>query len=123
MSRDKIIYNNNGEMTSITVKDFIRTNIVMNNIDMILEWISNLKTLIFKRMEDGFTVTNDGEFRDLTTYDRNQLKLKQYGLTIIYGMFLKSKERNDVNVHLHKYMSEGAMKYGVAVEKKFNSLK
>jgi hypothetical protein len=37
----------------------------MNNIDEILDWISNLKTLIFKRMEDGFTVTNEGEFRDL----------------------------------------------------------
>ena len=117
VSREKIIYNNNGEMTSTTVKDFIRTNIVMNNIDMILEWISNLKTLIFKRMEDGFTVTNEGEIKDLTTYDRNQLKLKQDGLTIIYGMFLKSKERNEVNSYLQEYMSEGAMKYGVAVEK------
>jgi hypothetical protein len=38
-------------------------------------------------------------------------------------MFEKSKERNDVNVHLHKYMSEGAMKYGITLEKKFNSLK
>jgi hypothetical protein len=53
----------------------------------------------------------------LTTYDRNQLKLKQDGLTIIYGMFLKSKERNEVNSYLQEYMSEGAMKYGVAVEK------
>ena len=123
VSREKIIYNNNGEMTSTTIKDFIRTNIVMKNIDVILEWISNLKTLIFKRLEDGFTVTNEGEIKELTTYDRNQLKLKQDGLTIIYGMFEKSKERNDVNVHLHKYMSEGAMKYGITLEKKFNSLK
>ena len=68
-------------------------------------------------MEDGYIVTNDGSIRDLTTYDMNQLKLKQDGLTIIYGMFEKSKEMNEVNVHLQKYMSEGAMKYGIAVEK------
>ena len=117
VSREKIIYNNNGDMTSTTIKDFIRKNIILNNIDEILEWISNLKTLIFTKMEEGFTMTNEGEMRDLTLYDRNQLKLKIDGLNVIYNMFLKSVDKKEVNIYLEEYMSEGAMKHGIAIEK------
>jgi hypothetical protein len=46
ISREKIIFNNNGEITLTTIQEFIKTNIVMNNINIILEWINNLQNQI-----------------------------------------------------------------------------
>ena len=117
VSREKIVYNDNGEMTLTTVQEFIRTNVVMNNIDTILEWISNLRTQIFKKLEDGFTVTNDGEFKELDSKDKQRLHEKEQTLMNIYELFKQSKERGDVHMYISDEMSQAAMKHGKAVEK------
>ena len=45
------------------VSEFIRTNVVMNNIDAILEWISNLLSQVKQRIEDG-EIEMNGEMRE-----------------------------------------------------------
>jgi hypothetical protein len=118
VSREKIAYNNNGEITLTTVQEFIRKNVVMNNIDGILEWISNLRTQIFRKLNEGYTVTNNGDFINLSEYDKKELHDKQKTLMNIYELFKQSKERGDVHMYISDEMSQAAMKHGKTVEKK-----
>ena len=123
ISREKIVYNNNGEITLTTVQEFIRTNVVMNNIDIILEWITNLRTQIFKKLEDGFTITNEGEIKDLDNNDKKRLHEKEQTLMNIYELFRQSKERGDIHMYISDEMSLAAMRHGITVEKPKGKIK
>jgi cob(I)alamin adenosyltransferase len=121
-SREKITYNNNGDMTLTTIKEFIRTNIIMNNVDIIIDWLSNLKMKIFEIIENGYTVNGDGNEIKLTKEDIKRLSEKQEGLTIIGECFKTSKINKEVNSFLYEHLSEGALKYGKMIEKKIPSI-
>ena len=116
VSREKIIFNNNGEMTLTTVQEFIKTNVVMNNIDSILEWISNLLSQIKQRIYDG-KIEIDGEMRDMTEIEKNKLSDTGESLEYIYKLFKISKEKGTANTYMTKLLSEGAMENGKVVGK------
>ena len=116
ISREKIIFNNNGEMTLTTIQEFIKTNIVMNNIDIILEWISNLQSQIQQKKLDGL-IDSNGEIRDMTEIEKRDLTDKASTLDYVYKMFNISKERGYPNETMSKMLSEGAMEHGKVVGK------
>jgi len=116
VSREKIIFNNNGDMTLTTVQEFIKTNVVMNNIDSILEWISNLLSQIKQRIYDG-KIEIDGEMRDMTEIEKNKLSDTGESLEYIYKLFKISKEKGTANTYMTKILSEGAMENGKVVGK------
>ena len=121
ISREKVIFNNNGEMTLITVQEFIRTNVVMNNIDAILEWISNLLLQISQRIEEGEIEIRGPEgireMREMTEIEKNKLIDTKYSLEYIYKLFKSSKEKGAVNIYMTKWLSEGAMQTGKVIGK------
>jgi hypothetical protein len=116
ISREKIVFNNNGDMTLTTVQEFIRTNIVMNNIDIILEWIMNLQTQIKQKKEDG-KIDSNGEIREMTEIEKRDLSDKANTLEYVYKMFNISKEKGQPNELMSKFLSEGAMEHGKVVGK------
>ena len=121
ISREKIIFNNNGELTLTTIQEFIRTNVVMNNVDSILEWIFNLLTQVQNRILQGeIEVSGVGgirEMREMTNQEK--IKLRDTGKTLeyIYGLFKTSKEKGSVNIYMTKWLSDGAMKSGKVIGK------
>jgi hypothetical protein len=123
ISREKIIYNKNGEMLKTTASEFIKTNIVMNNVDAILGWISNLISQIYKKIEDGYNVTFDGKTVELTEEDKSRLLDKKDGLSSISNLFESSKQRGNVNICLEKYMKEEMIRNGKIIEKEVKKLK
>ena len=116
ISREKVIFNNNGEMTLTTVQEFIRTNIVMNNIDLILEWISNLLSQIRQRIEDG-NIDINGEMREMTEIEKNKLSDTGESLEYIYKLFKVSKDKGMANNYMTKLLSDGAIKEGKVISK------
>ena len=116
ISREKIIFNNNGEITLTTIQEFIKTNIVMNNINIILEWINNLQNQIKKKKEDGLLDSN-GELREMTEIEKRDLTDKATTLEYVYKMFNISKERGQPNETMSKFLSDGAMVHGKVVGK------
>ena len=116
ISREKIIFNNNGEITLTTIQEFIKTNIVMNNINIILEWINNLQNQIKKKKEDGLLDSN-GELREMTEIEKRDLTDKATTLEYVYKMFNISKERGQPNETMSKFLSDGAMEHGKVVGK------
>jgi hypothetical protein len=124
ISREKVMYNNNGEMTLTTVQEFIRTNVVMNNIEIMLEWIMNLQTQIKERKEEG-TIENNGEIREMTEIEKRDLTDKANTLEYIYKMFKISKEKGHPNEFMSKFLSQGAIEHGKVIGKasKIPSLK
>ena len=95
ISREKIIFNNNGEMTLTTIQEFIRINVVMNNIDAILEWMYNLLLQVKQRIAAGeIEMPGPGgvrEMRDMTQQEK--IKLRDTGKTLeyIHNLFKTSK--------------------------------
>jgi hypothetical protein len=124
ISREKVMYNNNGEMTLTTVQEFIRTNVVMNNIEIMLEWIMNLQTQIKERKEEG-RIENNGEIREMTEIEKRDLTDKANTLEYIYKMFKISKEKGHPNEFMSKFLSQGAIEHGKVIGKasKIPSLK
>jgi hypothetical protein len=116
ISREKIIFNNNGEMTLTTIQEFIRTNIVMNNINIILEWIMNLQTQIKNKKDEGL-IDSNGEIREMTEREKRDLTDKASTLEYVYKMFNISKERGHPNETMSKFLSDGAMEHGKVVGK------
>ena len=116
ISREKIVYNHNGEMTLTTMQEFIRTNIVMNNIDSILEYIEDLQNQIEKRIEDGL-IEIKGEERIMTEEEKNKLKDKRESLNYVYKIFKGSKEMGTASMYLIDTFSEEAMKVGKVIKK------
>ena len=121
ISREKIIFNNNGELTLTTIQEFIRTNVVMNNIDAILEWIYNLLSQVKQKIAAG-EIEMPGpngirEMRDMTQQEK--IKLRDTGKTLefIYNLFKTSKEKGTVNTYMTKWLSDGAMKVGKVISK------
>ena len=123
VSREKIIYNKNGEILKTTASEFIKTNVVMNNVDAILDWISNLITQIYKKIEDGYNTTQDGIVVELTEEDKKCLLDKKEGLSSISNLFESTKKRGNVNICLEKYMKEEMIKNGKIIEKEVKKLK
>ena len=121
ISREKIIFNNNGEMTLTTIQEFIRTNVVMNNVDAILEWIYNLLSQVNQRIAEGEIELPgpDGirEMREMT--QKEKVKLRDTGKTLeyIYTLFKTSKEKGSANMYMTKWLSDGAMKAGKVIGK------
>ena len=116
ISREKIVYNHNGEMTLTTMQEFIRTNIVMNNMDSILEYIEDLQNQIEKRIEDGL-IEIKGEERIMTEEEKNKLKDKRESLNYVYKIFKGSKEMGTASMYLIDTFSEEAMKVGKVIKK------
>jgi hypothetical protein len=116
ISREKIVFNNNGDMTLTTIQEFIRTNIVMNNINIILEWIMNLQTQIQTKKEEGL-IDSNGEIREMTEREKRDLSDKANTLEYVYKMFNISKEKGQPNELMSKFLSEGAMEHGKVVGK------
>ena len=116
ISREKIVFNNNGEMTLTTVQEFIRTNVVMNNIDSILEWISNLLSQIKQRIYDGEIEVN-GEMREMSDIEKSKLSDTGESLEYIYKLFKVSKDKGMANNYMTKLLSEGAIKEGKFISK------
>ena len=116
ISREKVVFNNNGEMTLTTVQEFIRTNVVMNNIDAILEWISNLLSQVKQRIEDG-EIEMNGEMREMTETEKNKLSDTGESLEYIYKLFKISKDKGTANNYMTKLLSEGAMQSGKVISK------
>ena len=116
ISREKIVYNHNGEITLTTMQEFIRTNIVMNNIDSILEYIEDLQNQIEKRIEDGL-IEIKGEERIMTEEEKNKLKDKRESLNYVYKIFKGSKEMGTASRYLIETFSEEAMKVGKVIKK------
>ena len=123
ISREKIIYNKNGEILKTTASEFIKTNVVMNNVDAILDWFSNLITQIYKKIEDGYNTTQDGIVVKLTEEDKKCLLDKKDGLSSISNLFESTKKRGNVNICLEKYMKEEMIRNGKIIEKEVKKLK
>ena len=121
ISREKIIFNNNGEMTLTTIQEFIRINVVMNNIDAILEWMYNLLLQVKQRIAAGeIEMPGPGgvrEMRDMTQQEK--IKLRDTGKTLeyIHNLFKTSKEKGAANMYMTKWLSDGAMKVGKVIGK------
>jgi hypothetical protein len=103
-------------MTLTTVQEFIRTNVVMNNIDAILEWISNLLSQVKQRIDEGEIEIN-GDMREMTELEKNKLSDTGESLEYIYKLFKISKEKGVVNTYMTKLLSEGAMQSGKVIGK------
>ena len=116
VSREKIVYNYNGELTLTTMQEFIRTNIVMNNIDAILEWIENLQVQIEERIIDG-VIDIKGEERMMTEEEKSKLKDKKESLNYVYKIFKGSKDMGTASMYLIDTLREEAMKVGKVVGK------
>ena len=116
ISREKVVFNNNGEMTLTTVQEFIRTNVVMNNIDYILEWISNLLSQINQRIQDGEIEIN-GKMREMSDVEKNKLTDTGESLEYIYKLFKISKDKGTANTYMTKWLSDGAIKEGKVISK------
>ena len=110
-------------MLKTTASEFIKTNIVINNVDAILGWISNLISQIYKKIEDGYNVTSDGKTVELTEEDKSRLLDKKDGLSSISNLFESTKKRGNVNICLEKYMKEEMIRNGKIIEKEVKKLK
>jgi hypothetical protein len=115
-ARDKLMYIKDGSMITTTAKEFVNTNIVMNSIDAVLEFISGLIDETNKTMEVGYA-GKDGVIKELTDIDKRDLTDTKEGLEYFKRIHQNVKDSGTVNDDFRRQMVQSLMKQGQFIEK------
>ncbi len=115
-SRDKIMYIKDGLMITTTADEFVSTNIVMNSIDAVFQFISGVVDEINKTMEIGYVGKND-VIKQLTDIDKRDLTDTKEGLEYFKRIHQNVKDTGIVNDAFKRQMVQALMKQGQFIEK------